>query len=203
MRHSPHYHPNPLDDALFDDDKHADDGIPSADEDDEEELLVAHPVVFKRALWTRRTAIEASLCLAAWCLSSAFFAFMPRMAAPFFATAICMAALWLGSFAGLKLLAMPMLRFDCPWPFYLSWIGLAGALTALDVCACLWSMVSCPPSEVVLGRAAAPLLQFTIGWMMRLQRQVRIQLLCAAIATGVGLTLVAFGEAPSTSPQQS
>lgn len=195
MKHSP-YHAA-LDDALFDDDDDDDDAIdniPSADEDEEDELLIANPVLFKRALWTRRTAVEATVCFAAWCLSGSIIAFVPQSQTPLLTTSACMAVTFVSSRVAMHLLELPTLLFDCSWHLYLQWIGLAGVLTAIEVSAWLWSTLSCSPAEITLGCAIAPLLQLACSAAAGLHRSIGARLPLAVVALATGFAIMSFGE---------
>ena len=115
MRHSPHwkrqelscdrslaYHRGLADEADLGDDDVVSDGaddIPSADEDDEEEMLIAAPIVYARDLpWSRRDVALATLETVLWCAASTCIALGPSVASPCAVSAL-FAACTLGPFA--------------------------------------------------------------------------------------------------------
>lgn len=208
MRHSPHYkrqeasydralpyHRGLADEAdVGDDDDIGDDGaddIPSADEDDEEEMLIAAPMVYARDLpWSRRELALATLETVLWCAASTCIALGPRVASPCAVTAMVFAFTWIASRALLLVQRTPVLVFGEDWRLYLRTVALIGALGGLECSIGLWALAHCSTALVTLGRAASPVAQLVVSIHSGLQPR-RADLIATVALLSVGMALAA------------
>jgi hypothetical protein len=207
MRHSPHYkrheasydrtlpyHRGLADEAdIGDEDDVSDnaDDIPSADEDDEEEMLIAAPMVYARDLpWTRHEVILSLLETALWCTASTCIALGPRVASPCAVTAMFSAFTWMASRALLLVQRTPMLVFGEDWRPYLRSVAFVGALGGFECSIGLWALAHCSAALVTLGRAAWPVAQLVVSIHIGIQPR-RADLIATVALLSVGLALAA------------
>lgn len=172
----------------------------SAEEDPEEELLIANSDLYKeRRPWGWRETLTAGGCIIGWysvgisaIITNKLLLQMRRFQFPFTLCLTYMFVKWPLARLVLLIMRRPPLAFRS-WGPYLWTIALTGVLTALDVGLGLCSYLYVSVVFIVIVRASSPCWQLLFGTLLGLETPHFSLLLVVLLVSG-GVALAALGE---------